>query len=166
MEHDELDWLAFRYVAGEMDAAQMRAFEMRLDEAQDAREAVARAVELANCIAVAERERTVEPAVSTTARRRWRLSNLAAASIGLAGCLLLALATLRLPRLDPSTSTSALSDADQLAVIWSETRQPLDDPLWPPDQLDEDTFETPVAMADLSADSSWIGQAVWGLEND
>ena len=44
--------------------------------------------------------------------------------------------------------------------------QPLDDPLWPPEQPDDDDFDVPVALADLSPDDGatyWIETAVFGL---
>jgi len=52
--HEELDWLAFRYAAGELDAAEAEAFEVRLSDQQAAREALARAVELTQIVAAAE----------------------------------------------------------------------------------------------------------------
>ena len=54
----DLSWLAFRYVAGEMDRDEAEAFESRLDQDQSAREAVAEAVALAGAIA------RLEPATS------------------------------------------------------------------------------------------------------
>jgi hypothetical protein len=51
-EHQgELDWLAFRYVAGEMTAQEASALELRLADDQQAREAVCRAVGLAQRLA-------------------------------------------------------------------------------------------------------------------
>jgi anti-sigma-K factor RskA len=41
---NDLSWLAFRYIAGEMPADECRDFEIRLQDDQDAREAVADAV--------------------------------------------------------------------------------------------------------------------------
>lgn len=48
------DWLAFRYIAGELSAEDVAAFEMELETSQPAREAVARAVELSQAVAIAE----------------------------------------------------------------------------------------------------------------
>jgi Trp operon repressor len=51
-EHQgERDWLAFRYVAGEMTAQEASALELRLADDQEAREAVCRAVGLAQQLA-------------------------------------------------------------------------------------------------------------------
>ena len=44
---DDLQWTAFLYIAGELPAADLAAFEARLGDDQSAREAVAAAVELA-----------------------------------------------------------------------------------------------------------------------
>lgn len=54
------EWLAFRYIAGELDDEQVAAFESELETSQVAREAVARAVELSQAIALAQ-SHEVEP---------------------------------------------------------------------------------------------------------
>jgi hypothetical protein len=51
---DELDWLAFRYVAGEMSGEEAATFEFRLADDQYAREAVSRAVGLTQRLADAK----------------------------------------------------------------------------------------------------------------
>ncbi len=61
-EQSELDWLAFRYVAGEMTADESVTFEARLADEQHAREAVSRAVELTERLAAA----APAPAASVT----------------------------------------------------------------------------------------------------
>ena len=53
-ESEVLDWLAFCYVSGELDGDERTAFENRLADDQVAREAVARAVELTEAVAVIE----------------------------------------------------------------------------------------------------------------
>jgi anti-sigma-K factor RskA len=61
--HDgDLDWMAFQYVSGELNATEVEAFEERLASDQDAREAVAGAVQLAETTAFA-----LESAVLSTA---------------------------------------------------------------------------------------------------
>jgi len=52
-EQDDLNWLAFRYVAGELDDAETQAFEARLETDQPAREAVAQSVALTQSVAIA-----------------------------------------------------------------------------------------------------------------
>lgn len=66
---DDLHWTAFRYVAGELSTAEASAFERRLDDDQDAREAVAAAVELAGALAIAAEALPIEFAGPT--RRAW-----------------------------------------------------------------------------------------------
>jgi anti-sigma factor RsiW len=46
LEHDDLEWLAFRYVAGEMEPAEALRFEGRLADDHAARDAVCHAVAL------------------------------------------------------------------------------------------------------------------------
>lgn len=48
---EDVDLLAFRYIAGEMTAADAELFEQRLADDQAAREAVARAVDMAQAVA-------------------------------------------------------------------------------------------------------------------
>lgn len=48
------EWLAFRYIAGEVSQEEAAAFELELETSQSAREAVARAVELSQAVAIAE----------------------------------------------------------------------------------------------------------------
>src|SRR5687768_11526353 len=87
-DKSELDWLAFCYAAGELDAAEAEAFEARLAEDQSAREALARAVELTQTIGAAENQSgdLVTPAVRTTRDWNTRLSWMAIG--GLASVLL------------------------------------------------------------------------------
>src|SRR5260221_6300185 len=53
-DRSALDWLAFCYAAGELQAAEAERFEARLADDQGAREALARAVELTQTVAAAE----------------------------------------------------------------------------------------------------------------
>src|SRR5262245_16159830 len=64
---DELAWLAFRFIAGEMTADETTAFELRLADDQAAREAVAAAVELFHAVCAAE---AAEPVVAVAAKER------------------------------------------------------------------------------------------------
>jgi hypothetical protein len=63
----DLDWLAFRYVAGELADVEAADFEQRLSVDQPAREAVAAAVDLSQCVIAAGRQSTAtnpHPALS------------------------------------------------------------------------------------------------------
>jgi hypothetical protein len=73
MQRGELDWLAFCYVSGELNATELAAFEDRLADDQSAREAVASALNLVHTVSAAEH--LVElPVVTKPTRRasRWR----------------------------------------------------------------------------------------------
>ena len=56
---DDLSWTAFLYVSNELSAEDRAAFEVRLGEDQDAREAVCRAVTLTSAVAAVAPRRTV-----------------------------------------------------------------------------------------------------------
>jgi anti-sigma-K factor RskA len=95
----ELDWLAFRYVAGELPASEAESFESLLADEQTARDAVVHAVELSQTILAAEvslaseNEKigllSVSPAAETGRAWSTQLSWLAS---GVAAALLVALA--------------------------------------------------------------------------
>jgi len=73
----ETDWLAFAYVAGELDGAELSEFEVRLAEGEiEACEAVVRAVELVGAVSAPSRPVVVGQRVSGNPDRRaegWRL---------------------------------------------------------------------------------------------
>ncbi|MFN0021962.1 MAG: hypothetical protein ACKVP0_27250 [Pirellulaceae bacterium] len=56
---DDREWLAFRYIAGELSGDETVAFEAELETSQVVREAVARAVELSQAVAIAESQQVV-----------------------------------------------------------------------------------------------------------
>jgi ferric-dicitrate binding protein FerR (iron transport regulator) len=89
--NDELDWLAFQYVAGELTADEEEQFERRLAEDQTAREAVERAVELKEAIQLASASWV--PARRT--QRRLAVRRSLAWAGALAASLLLAIGLLR-----------------------------------------------------------------------
>ena len=85
--HNDLDWAAFCYAAGELSPDEVADFELRLAEDQGAREALARAVELTQAVAAAE---TLEPVVSVRSERSLWGRRLAWMAIGAAASLLAA----------------------------------------------------------------------------
>lgn len=76
---DDLDWLAFRYLAGEMAADETARFEEWLAADQAPREAVARAVEIAQAVVVLESEWTRCQRHGAPSRLRWGVSFVSAA---------------------------------------------------------------------------------------
>jgi hypothetical protein len=67
---DSLDWLAFRYIAGEMTVAESTVFEERLGSDQAAREAVAAAVELVGALAACDPADLVKVEIGTSGADR------------------------------------------------------------------------------------------------
>jgi hypothetical protein len=67
------DWLAFRYIAGELSDEDFASFEFELETSQLAREAVARAIELSQAIAIAESQQVelVESATRKSGQKPW-----------------------------------------------------------------------------------------------
>lgn len=116
----ELDWLAFCYIAGELTADEALAFEGRLADDQAAREAVARAVELSEAIARAERGRGVLT-MKRPLRRAW-----VGAAVAAAACLVVALvwssrssnAPTARPAAEPLAGRAAPPN-DAVALAWS-----------------------------------------------
>jgi hypothetical protein len=86
-DFSDLDWLAFRYVAGELNESEAEAFEQRLAEQQPAREAVASAVEIVETVTAAEHLEEI-PMVATAAREasHWRHVAWLAITVGVAAC--------------------------------------------------------------------------------
>ncbi len=121
-EREELDWLAFLYVAGELAPDKHSDFEQRLAHDQLACDAVSRAVKLTQAIRTAEEVNPV--AVSPVRPLRLRRSLHLVAC--LSACVLVAIVCHWLLRDDESTSTGVSeapsTAAAELAVVWSETR--------------------------------------------
>jgi len=120
---NELDWLAFCYAAGELDASEAEAFEARLAEEQPLREALARAVELTQTIAAAEAQcgDFVVPAGRSNSDWGSRLSWMAIG--GLASLLLALLWSGVVGPTWRTTQHQLLAQSQQgLASAWSQTR--------------------------------------------
>ncbi|MEQ8789021.1 MAG: hypothetical protein RIC55_22100 [Pirellulaceae bacterium] len=171
----ELDWLAFRYIAGELDEAELEAFELRLAEEQPARDAVALAVEVVQTVSAAEHLEEI-PMVVTAAREasRWRHVAWLAIAAGVAACCASvalmfsggvssvehdasALAAERVPQASPVVANAWLETFDQPILATSQTVA--SDPLEiEPALLSGD--ETEVATPD------WMAAALAGMSSD
>ncbi len=114
----ELEWLAFQYLADELNPAERDEFETRLADEQDAREAVARSVELTQTISVAGRAgQVVSKSHANKAISGWRRIAWIATSV--ACCLALVLVYQSSTGRDPSpTEYAPIAD---LASAWVET---------------------------------------------
>lgn len=113
---DDLSWMSFLYVSGEMSDADRSAFEGRLDREQEAREAVAEAVGMVEAVA------SLPPGFGSTPSRplrlvlpgRRRLAWLAAACLVVAS--IPAFRGLRSPEAVPAASASV-----DVALAWSDS---------------------------------------------
>lgn len=177
-DSEDLQWTAFCYLTGELDTQQRESFEARLDTDQVAREAVARAHELIDCVVSVSDESQVRAVQLTgTAISNGWMQGMMGAAVGAALCMLLFLGGLgwlglgwsrdNEPSEDAPFAGAVSPDIENLATIWDETREPLDQPLWPDQQADVEVVvmveETGLPDGEPSA---WIQAAVFGLAED
>jgi len=108
---NDLDWLAFRYISGEMAASEAEQFELLLADDQAARDAVVKAVELTQAI-VAVQTASISP---SPAMPQSRTQNITWISTSVAALLVVTLA-LNFSR--PSTIAPAKSG--DVAITWVE----------------------------------------------
>lgn len=174
-EIDELSWLAYRYVTNELELSLQASFEARLESDQAAREAVARAQELADCLVAAghaDRSAAVHLRDAKAFRSSWQ--GVMGAALGAAIVLMLVAGGFALfgpDRADPTSIADPMNsepvspETVSLATIWSEIRTPLDEPAWT-DSDWEGTESLALDEAEMSSDdepSGWIQAAVCGL---
>jgi hypothetical protein len=154
----DLDWLAFRYVAGEMTDDESAAFELRLADDQLARDAVVEAVQLGECIVAIESQTPVVAVASAPAQGRWMEFFLAAAACGL---LIATVAYQSGERSSPGIS-------DQVAEAWSQ-RLDTDWSDIPGDDFAVNPEESDVPEAGETAMTSdvpdWMLEAVRSLQS-
>ncbi|MCA9119882.1 MAG: hypothetical protein H6822_01035 [Planctomycetaceae bacterium] len=151
---DKLSWLAFRYVANELDATEVSDFESQLLTDQAAREAVARVVEQSAMIHQALSRGAV--ATAPRHRSRWEKKSPAVALVALGSTLALLLAVCLVPTSQPlldgvpgNSGAGRSVDSAQLALAWAESRH----------ELIESKSVNSVALADsfdgVSSDSDY-----------
>ena len=159
----DLDWLAFCYVADELDSAQRAAFEQRLEHDQLAREAVGLAVSHAMTLDAAiaadvlakTSNRPLPQAVDKRSSKEsaaWRLPLALAAA---AAALMLILFSQSWTG-NGSDSTSA----EDLAEVWVNTLVSLNQ-----EELEEFVAED-MGGFDLNDDDSWLFAALDDAENE
>ncbi len=120
----DLDWQAFRYVAGEMSSAETATFERQMADYPAVCEAVAGAVELTAAVAAAEMQPVVSIAERPVAENRtaqW-------IALAVAACVMIAaFYFLTDPSSDwasrprQSVAASANDEAGKLAAAWGDT---------------------------------------------
>jgi len=173
---NELDWTAFCYAAGELTPAETERFEARLADEQPAREALARAIELTQVVAVAESQPCGAVTVAAKSPTRW-VARLSWMAIG--GLAALIVAMVWSGAISPKAAImAARPDAEQqrsLAAAWSEARQEIasarEDGSWPtvaasPSELDDETSAVRTSPSDdlaLEETPNWMTTAVLGL---
>ncbi len=162
MRHDQredLDWLAFRYIANELSGDELDAFERRLASDQKAREAVAQAVELTRAVAAVGGEAPARPTPAFRAAAVWRRMGVAArlcwTTVAVSACLALVLAyqyyrgtgpaTVVRPEAPGQDEAGVLGrHPDELAIAWSRTGEELS-LLQPDDRLPNSPDEGEIA---------------------
>lgn len=166
-KHD-LDWLAFRYAAGELENAECEQFEARLADDQTAREALARAVDLCQTVHAVESQRReyIIPAVAATVAWNQRLSWMA---VGGLASLLIALFWTGV--VGPVSRSLHAFSQQNLASAWTETRTEIanvrDAGYWPAiatTDADDEFSVTGSLEDDMLPDApSWMTAAVFSL---
>ena len=124
---DSLDWLAFRYVAGELESGEAEAFESRLERDTDACEALVRAVRLVERVGAAGLVDGAEVLpLGDRAGRRRLIGVLGAGSIAasLAVMAVLGSGGSEARRGLPVESVAIIEPADSLVLAWIQVRQP------------------------------------------
>lgn len=130
-QREDLDWLAFRYVAAELSPGESREFERRLEQDQQAREAVGRVVEV-TC-AVRSLDGDAAPLVAPVRRLRpWHHRRGVRLAAGLALGLAIALLIWGPPRDEQAGqrngSLAGVPQPAELALVWSHARTELNSP--------------------------------------
>jgi len=176
----DLDWLAFCYAAGELDAPGAEQFEARLAADQLAREALARAVELTQTVAAAEHQAHdfVTPGACIPRAKRvatdWN-SRLSWMAVGGLASLLVALLWSGVVGPTWQTAQRGLnaSAKQHLALAWQETGIEIanvkEAGLWPYPRLLGQDDDDALALAETGTDGnelvespSWMMAAVFG----
>lgn len=125
---DNLNWLAFRFIANELNVTEASEFESLLVEDQAAREAVAQAVAETNLLGRALAEQRV--ATPSSRQTSWRVPTTQVVAIAAGSCLLLLGMFLAVRSLDPIPFDVVVHDVEinppnapaELAFAWVESR--------------------------------------------
>ena len=150
------EWLAFRYISGELDEEQAAAFEAELETSQPAREAVARAVELSQAVALAESQ-AVEPlevcSRGSSPRRSWFYG------MGLVGAAAVAASVAGIvwwnTRGDIPGTLNLQGGDDQVAEVWTKISTQESQP--------EDVLREQPSGFEATAAPSWMTAGVISL---
>ncbi|QDU27817.1 hypothetical protein ETAA8_29080 [Anatilimnocola aggregata] len=164
---DELAWLAFRYVAGELTAAETEQFELQLAVDQRARETLAQTVELYHAVAAAESLPTIAACEPARRQTTSRTQQVAWISAGVSAATLLLMAGWSAgwffgPSSVPSANINVAHVSPELAAAWNELRAEAtvgDDEL-----SDDELASLPEDELSISTEApSWMTAAVLGI---
>jgi len=146
---NNLEWLAFCYVADELDADERQQFEQRLSEDQSARDAVANAVSLSQFVYAAHRETELSNNISASLVRDpsavYRQQRIQAGFM-FAASILMALLTVGyfwifMDQDNNYTLSESTTDSDSLVLAWADSlEQDYVDDLFGEDEETEDSF--------------------------
>lgn len=179
---NQLEWTAFCYASGDLSLAETEQFEARLADDQEAREALARAVELTQVVAAAESQ--CGELVVGYKRVNWTTRLSWAAIGGLAALVLATVWSGGLSRFGVEPTNAGISSKNgALASAWSETRIELRDlaeigPLHPLTGINSEADDDQPAENELSADEltadelavsdapAWMTIAIEGLASE
>jgi hypothetical protein len=143
-QSEDLDWLAFRYVAAELSGPQLRQFEQRLEHDQAAREAVGRVVEVTCAVRALDEE--TAPRIKPRRQPAWPLRRgvrwLAALAAGVALGLLVWGPSHREPGGLREGGLTNAPPLGELAVVWSTARTD-----WSPGLEQDGWGESPLEIA-------------------
>ncbi|GAB4150157.1 MAG: hypothetical protein Tsb009_24820 [Planctomycetaceae bacterium] len=146
--HHDLEWLAFRYISNEMSSEEAEAFEQRLADDQDAREAVSQSVQVSHALVtlssnqnpvLSEKKLSPGPARSRIPAGIWSIGGIAVALAAICFAFLLGMqfhknSSSELARQSPksglkdagvkqSSSTNQIADttsSDSIITAWLE----------------------------------------------
>ena len=179
-QRDDLDWLAFRYLAAELSSGESREFERRLEQDQEAREAVGRLVEV-TCV-VRALDWDAAPLVTPAGHRRpWYRRRGVQVAAGLALGLALALSVFW-PHSSDQTgrqngSLAGVVPPAELALVWSHARAVLtehpedEEPGWrwqaPADREADPSMNSEFTDGEAALDApEWMVSAVVAMESE
>ena len=165
--NDDLQWLAFQYIADELSDEERNAFEARLANDQEVREAVARAVELSTAI------RLSAPVARLRESRKPGWAAWLAGGVVSACLALTALFTAKyfFPAAEPDLHVDNAEVDIQLAHAWSEVRELPFDELFPDESAarelaDVDSLSLPAIPELNAAPPAWMVVALSDLAQE
>ena len=163
---NDLDWMAFCYVADELSGDQLAQFESRLENDQAAREAVAEAVKISTAVFECDAASTpiptreVSASTSTSRASQWVLVIAAALLVGVGLAAWIANSNS-----GPTEIVAELNDED-LAIAWADTIQEVDINDSADEFLDEFQLASSESGSDEGDEAEWMYVAFTELELD